>query len=32
MLYVSGDKDSRGDLKWLLKELNDTASETTRKL
>jgi SPP1 family phage portal protein len=31
MLYVSGDKDSRGDFKWLLKELNDTASENHKK-
>jgi SPP1 family phage portal protein len=31
MLYVSGDKDNRGDFKWLLKELNDTASENHKK-
>ncbi len=31
MLYVSGDKDSKGDFKWLLKELNDTASENHKK-
>lgn len=31
MLYVSGDKDNKGDFKWLLKELNDTASENHKK-
>ncbi len=31
MLYVHGDKDNRGDFKWLLKELNDTASENHKK-
>jgi SPP1 family phage portal protein len=31
MLYVSGDKDGKGDFKWLLKELNDTASENHKK-
>lgn len=31
MLYISGDKENRGDFKWLLKELNDTASENHKK-
>lgn len=31
MLYVDGDKENRGDFKWLLKELNDTASENHKK-
>lgn len=31
MLYIDGDKDTRGDFKWLLKELNDTASENHKK-
>lgn len=31
MLYVSGDEQNRGDFKWLLKDLNDTASENHKK-
>ena len=31
MLYVDGDAENRGDFKWLLKELNDTASENHKK-
>lgn len=31
MLYVSGDSENRGDFKWLIKDLNDTASENHKK-
>ncbi len=31
MLYLEGDKESRGDFKWLIKEINDTASENHKK-
>lgn len=31
MLYVSGDNENRGDFKWLIKDINDTASENHKK-
>ncbi len=31
VLYLEGDKENWGEFKWLLKELNDTASENHKK-
>lgn len=31
MLYVNGEGEAKGDFKWLIKDINDTASENHKK-